>query len=152
MVFIPGREFEPENQVRQECMEAVVSGQKPMLTQSDLTRMSQERSRDDKKKIDTAFERHAFSPDESIEIIKRRFFYDFKEEVQYAHYSSAVRQYNQAVDRWNAFMERLYTDVNEGSNGELNLSKKQLLSLTKMLDEVDLRNSVRESSRRRGRF
>lgn len=152
MVFIPGREFEPENQVRQECMEAIISGQKPTLKQSDITRMNQERSRDDKKKVDTAFERHAFGRDESIDVIKYRFFRDFKEEVQHAHYASAVKQYNQAVDRWNALMELLHNDVSKGSNGDLNLSKKQLLTLTKMLDKVDLRNSVRNSSQRRSRF
>ena len=149
MVFIPGREYEPENQVRRECMNAVVSGQKASLTQDDLTRMSQECSRDDKKKIDTAFERHAFGYDESIDIIERRFFYEFKEEVQYGRYSDAVRRYSQAVDRWNAFMELLHEDVNAGADGELNLSKKQLLALTNMLDKVDMRNSVRDSVRRR---
>ena len=152
MAFIPGRKFEPENQVRQECMEAIISGQKPTLKQSDITRMNQERSRDDKKKVDTAFERHAFGRDESIDTIKYRFFRDFKEEVQHAHYASAVKQYNQAVDRWNAFMELLHNDVSKGPNGDLNLSKKQLLTLTKMLDKVDLRNSVRNSSQRRSRF
>ena len=149
MTFFPGRKFEPENQVRRECMNAVISGQKASLTQADLTRMSQERSRDDKKKIDTAFERHAFGYGESIDIVARHFFYDFKEGVQYGHYADAVRQYNQAVDRWNAFMELLHEDVNAGADGELNLSKKQLLALTNMLDKVDMRNSVRDSVRRR---
>lgn len=153
MTFFPGREYEPEDQVRRECMNAVISGQKASLTQSDLTQMSQERSRDDKKKVDTVFERHAFGFNESIDAVKRSFFYDFKEEVQFGHYKDAVLKYNQAVDSWNELMKLLHEDVNAGTDGELNLSKKQLLALTKILDKVDLRKSVRDSvNRRRFRF
>mgnify|MGYP007061738573 CR=1 FL=1 len=142
MGFIAGLSFEPEDKVRRECMDAVVSGQKANLTQGDLTRMSQERSRDERQRVETAFERHAFGYNDSITPVDRQFFYDFKEEAQYARYSRAVAQYNQVVCRWNTFMRILYNDVNAGTKGELNLSKKQLLVLTKMLDAADVRGAV----------